>query len=58
VDRPSKGVLVFVCDVCDESIEITKVDVSDFRRAWTEAKEEGWKIVASEHRCPDCAELD
>lgn len=56
VDRPSRGVLVFICDVCDDSIEITEsVDV--FSECWAVARDEGWKIKRGEHLCPGCAEL-
>jgi predicted RNA-binding Zn-ribbon protein involved in translation (DUF1610 family) len=57
VDRPSRGVLVFVCDACGDDIEITE-NVHVFSECWAVASAEGWKIKRGEHLCPDCAELD
>jgi hypothetical protein len=55
-ERPQKGMLVFCCDACPETIEITE-DLSDYNKCWGHAKEEGWRMHNSEHFCPECAEL-
>jgi len=55
-ERPARGLLVFCCDACDETIEVTE-DLDDFRKCWGHAKEEGWVMKSNEHYCPGCAEL-
>lgn len=59
-ERPSKGALVFQCDVCfDEQKEFSKTegdDVSDFRACWQTMREDGWTMSGTDHLCPDCSE--
>lgn len=45
-ERPSKGLLVFQCDVCFETFELSKDDhdLQDFRSCWAIMHEEGWSL--------------
>lgn len=58
-ERPSKGLLVFQCDVCiDERYELSAADgdpVGDGKACWAVLHAEGWTIQKSEHLCPDCS---
>lgn len=57
-ERPSKGVLVFQCDVCFDTHEFSKAegdDVRDYRACWSVLHEDGWIMKDSEHLCTDCA---
>lgn len=57
-ERPSRNVLVFVCDVCGDTIEIVRPGgTHDFRECWQEAREEGWRINHGEHYCGSCTAL-
>jgi len=56
-ERPSKGVLVFQCDVCFETHDFSKAegdDVSDYRACWRTLHEDGWRMNDGEHMCTDC----
>lgn len=58
-ERPSRGLLVFQCDVCfDEQHEFSKAegdDVSNFKTCWATLREDGWTMKGTEHLCPDCS---
>lgn len=58
-ERPSRGMLVFQCDVCfDETHEFSKADgddVNDGKACWSTLREEGWSMNGSEHLCADCS---
>ena len=57
-ERPSKGLLVFQCDVCFDTFELSKAegaDVSNFRECWRELHEQEWTMSGTEHLCPDCS---
>jgi len=58
-ERPSRGLLVFQCDVCfDEQHEFSKsdgADVNNFQERWRELHEEGWTMSGRDHLCPDCS---
>jgi hypothetical protein len=56
-DRPTKKLLVIVCDACGESMEIPN-ETNDWRETWRYALDEGWRIRNGEHHCSECAELD
>jgi hypothetical protein len=45
-ERPSKGLLVFQCDVCFDTYELSKddIDLQDFRSCWALMREEGWTL--------------
>jgi hypothetical protein len=49
--------VVFICDVCDDSIEITD-NVHVFAECWALARDDGWTIKRGEHLCPNCADLN
>jgi hypothetical protein len=56
-ERPSKGVLVFQCDVCFDVHEFSKAegdDVNDYRACWAVLHEDGWRFKDSQHLCTDC----
>lgn len=45
--------------ICDECQDVYEVNSHDFRDAWDEAKDEGWRCFKNsddewEHRCPEC----
>lgn len=53
-ERPSRGLLVFQCDVCfDEQHEFTGGE--SFQECWRELHAEGWTLNGVEHFCPDCS---
>jgi hypothetical protein len=56
MERPSRGLLVFQCDVCFDTHEFSsaEADIFDFRKCWQELRAEGWTMNRSEHMCPDC----
>lgn len=62
-ERPSKGLLVFQCDVCFDTVDLSKdeYDISDFRECWAVLSEDGWtlsnigKAGTVEHLCSDCS---
>jgi hypothetical protein len=45
-ERPSKGVLVFQCDVCFDTFELSKEehDIQNFSSCWAIMREEGWTL--------------
>ncbi|CAB4192895.1 hypothetical protein UFOVP1244_120 [uncultured Caudovirales phage] len=50
--------ITFVCDECDDEC---CVDNTDFKEAWAEAKEEGWRAEQDldgewSHTCRVCSE--
>lgn len=51
----SKGLLIFICDECEDFYE---TGLRKFQDAWDKAKEEGWvaRHLGNEwkHWCPDC----
>jgi hypothetical protein len=70
-ERPARGLLVFQCDVCFDTFELSKADgadVQDFRSCWAVMHEEGWTLnnnggrqaralaYSTEHLCPDCSQ--
>ena len=59
-ERPSRGVLVFQCDICfEEPREFSRAegaDVSNFHECWIELHEEGGTMSGIDHLCPDCSE--
>jgi hypothetical protein len=55
-ERPTQGMLVFCCDACEETFEVTE-NLTDFRKCWNEAHDAGWKMHEGDHLCPDCAEM-
>ena len=48
-ERPSRGLLVFQCDACFDTFELSKVDTNlqDFRSCWTIMREEGWTLTST-----------
>jgi hypothetical protein len=59
-ERPSRGLLVFQCDVCFDVEELSKDehDIADFRACWAVLSEDGWtmsNVNNVEHLCPDCS---
>lgn len=56
-ERPTKRLGVFVCDICGDSIEVTE-DLDNYKECWGHAKHDGWRFIAGEHYCPDCAGLE
>lgn len=71
-ERPSKGVLVFQCDVCFDTFEFDKAngdEIGDFRACWNTLRGEGWSMkngrksetasgYHTEHLCSDCSKTD
>lgn len=58
-ERPSRGLLVFQCDVCFDTFELSKADgadVQDFRSCWGLLHEDGWTMSGTEHLCADCSQ--
>ena len=45
-ERPGKGLLVFQCDACYDTFELSKDDhdLQDFRVCWNIMREEGWTL--------------
>ncbi len=45
-ERPAKGMLVFQCDVCFDTFELSKEehDLQNFRSCWAVLREEGWTL--------------
>lgn len=48
--------VIFSCDICGEEYEVYD---RDFRAAWEDAKDDGWRCFKNdddewEHRCPEC----
>lgn len=45
-ERPNKTTLVFQCDVCFDTFELSKAeyDLQDFRQCWAVMREEGWTL--------------
>lgn len=60
VERPARGLIVFVCNVCGDTIDVTSddADLSEFREVWDFAKSAGWRLKRGEHYCSGCAKLD
>lgn len=58
-DRPASGLLVFICDACSETFEVTDrdEDLGDYNACWRLAKDDGWRFKSGEHLCPECADL-
>jgi hypothetical protein len=64
IDTPSSGILVFCCDICFETLEMTAdegLPVADRVACLRLAKEAGWKSekhvgYAWQHFCPDCGD--
>ncbi len=68
-ERPGRGLLVFQCDACFDTFELSKDehDIQDFRSCWAIMREEGWTMRSSaakggqalggntEHLCADCS---
>jgi hypothetical protein len=56
-ERPGRGMLVFQCDVCFESYELSRADVDteDFSACWAILRDAGWSREGSDHFCEDCA---
>ena len=62
-ERPGRGLLVFQCDVCFDTFELSKDehDIEDFRSCWAVMREDGWTLGSrtsaggTEHLCPDCS---
>jgi hypothetical protein len=48
-ERPSPGLLVFQCDVCFDTFELSKEDtnIQDFRSCWAVMREEGWTMKST-----------
>lgn len=61
-ERPTKGMLVFQCDVCYDTRELAKANgdpVGDFRASQRQLIEEGWSLGSApeEHLCEDCTKI-
>lgn len=59
-ERPTKGLLVFQCDVCYDTREFSKANgdqVNSFQSCWGTLHEEGWALFQSQHLCEDCAQI-
>jgi hypothetical protein len=46
-ERPSQRLLVFQCDVCFDTFELSKDehDLQDFKSCWEVMREEGWTLT-------------